>query len=121
MANANRDAGHTFEREVVRRMKLVGFKDACTSRAESKRTDDAGIDLCFTQPLAIQVKRLAVQPNFRALLSKIAETAKGLVNWRGSYVVIYHKRKGERPTVTMDAADFEEIVGTLIREGIWKV
>lgn len=119
MAN-NRRSGHDFERDIVRRWKAIGFSAACTSRAESKRTDDAGIDLCFTQPFAIQAKRTTNQPNFRALLNGIEKAAKELPGWAGSYGCVYHKKSGERPTVTMDAGDFEELVGMLKREGIIK-
>lgn len=121
MANKNRDKGHRWEREVVRRLKLAGLVHAVTSRSESKRTDDAGIDVCYSGPLAIQAKAMdSQQPNMRQLLDRVEEACDTLPNFKGCYPAVFHKKSRQAATVTMDADDFMEIVALLVREGLWK-
>lgn len=43
--NRNRTAGHILERKVAIKMREIGFPDAVTSRSESKRRDDAKVDI----------------------------------------------------------------------------
>jgi len=43
--NRNRNAGHQLERDLVLIMREVGFPHTVTSRVESKRRDDAKVDL----------------------------------------------------------------------------
>lgn len=55
----SRSAGHSYERLIVNELKQIWpakFGKCCTSRSESKRTDDKGIDICFTPGYQIQVK-----------------------------------------------------------------
>lgn len=117
---ASRQKGHREEREVARRMRLAGFTDAATSRSESKRADDLKIDLVWTGPLAVQIKCTATQPNFRTLLDEVQAGTEQLRAFEGCYPAVWHRKPSKRATVTMDADDFMEMVGTLVREGIWK-
>ena len=119
MPNANRDAGHRFERDVAEKMRQCGFVDCVTSRAESKSLDDAGIDLVHTGPLAVQCKRTNNQPRFADLLKRMEESCKAH-RLAGNVPVVYHKTKGKPATVTMTASDFEELAAMLVKEGIWK-
>ena len=42
----NRRRGHAYEVKIVKELKeLTGDDSLCTSRSESKRTDDLGIDI----------------------------------------------------------------------------
>jgi hypothetical protein len=116
----NRRSGHVFEREIVNVWKALGYSNTCTSRSESKSLDDDGVDLCFTQPFAIQCKRTVSQPNFRALINGIEKNLKKRSDWAGAIPVVYHKRKGEKPTVTLAASDFEELIQTMKTERILK-
>jgi len=119
MPNANRDAGHRFERDTANAMRKCGFVDCVTSRAESKSLDDAGIDLCNTGPLAVQCKRTKKQPRFCDLLKRMDGACK-THRLAGNVPVVYHKTAREPATVTMLASDFEEIAATLVAENIWK-
>ena len=67
-ANRNRSAGHNYEREIVLLMKSLGWDQAVTSRSESKRRDDAGVDLCFTDPFNIQCKNNSKRVNYIKVL-----------------------------------------------------
>lgn len=68
MANRNRTAGHTLERKVVNDFKAIGYTTAISSRMESKRKDDAGIDICNTDPFAIQCKNMKGNIDYAAIL-----------------------------------------------------
>lgn len=118
--NTNRRAGHDFERHLVRQFKLAGFTNAATSRSESKRLDDAGVDLCWTGPFLVQAKRTQVQPNLRQLLDRIEAARHDLPPHVGNVPCVVHKKKGQVPTVTLDLADFLEIVAACVAEGIIK-
>ena len=54
MSNRNRTAGHDWEREVIKDLKDIGYSEAVSSRQASRETDNAGIDICKTDNLAIQ-------------------------------------------------------------------
>ncbi len=112
MPNSNRDAGNTYERDVAKRLRRY-FPICGTSRNESKARDDQGVDLVNTGPLNIQCKRWRSAPSYHKVLKEMPEEA-------GQHNVIYHKRPHQGEVVVMRAEDFEEIIGTLIREGIWK-
>jgi Holliday junction resolvase len=61
MSRYGRTKGHSFEREIAKQMRDLGFKDAQTRRA-ARGGDwtfpDDGVDLCGTPGFAIQCKRL---------------------------------------------------------------
>jgi len=69
MANRNRSAGLNFERQIARELKDMGY-DAVTSRYESKRLDDAGVDLVTNFPLAPQMKVSQNTPDPHKLLTE---------------------------------------------------
>jgi hypothetical protein len=52
----NRQKGHDWEREVVNKLKELGFKDAMSSRAGDRFQDSRGIDI-LNVPINIQCKR----------------------------------------------------------------
>lgn len=62
MSKYARTKGHSFEREIAKEFRELGFKEAMTTRAarggDWSFTDD-GIDLVGTKPFAVQCKRLA--------------------------------------------------------------
>ena len=113
MPNANRDAGHRYERQAMNLMRGIGFTECKTSRSESKSRDDAGVDLVGTGCLNVQAKRTQQAPNFQTLLASMPDEP-------GQHNVVFHKRKLGRSVAVMDLADFAEIVETLIKEGIWQ-
>lgn len=116
----NRANGNAYERQLAKEMRELGFVDCVTSRSESKRRDDAGVDLCYTGPLNIQAKAWASAPGYHSVLKGMPEEA-GQIN------VIFHKRPKRKgvgdnfgEVVVLSKEDFYEIVEALIREKIWK-
>ena len=61
LGKQSRVKGHTFERELVKILREVGF-DCSTSRYSSRELDDKCIDIVINAPLAIQCK--ATNNNF---------------------------------------------------------
>lgn len=68
MSNRNRTVGCSYERQIAQELRGMGYK-AVTSRYESKRTDDGGVDLVTDFPLAPQMKVSINQPNVHELLT----------------------------------------------------
>jgi hypothetical protein len=95
----NRVAGHSYEREVVNALKLIGFEHAATARLVSKYRDDQKIDIVNKDedvngriPYNIQVKCTARKLNYDEELAKLPDVA-NIIN------VIFHKQTkkvGER-------------------------
>ena len=78
-SSRNRAAGIHYELDVIKALKEMGFK-AVSSRYESKRMDDDGIDIVTDFPFKIQCKSWTnVQPNIHTLLT---ETAADLILYR---------------------------------------
>ena len=105
--NARR-AGHTYERDLVKEWKELGWTEAATSRYESRTLDDQKVDLVNTDPYQIQAKRTARAPNFHELLDSMPKN--------GKTNVVFHKRVHCGETVTMRKADFYRMVLALRRE-----
>ena len=67
----NRRRGHAYEVKIVKELKeLTGDDSLCTSRSESKRTDDLGIDIVDfnnTLPFYCQMKATQAMPKIKQL------------------------------------------------------
>ena len=100
MSNRNRTAGHNWEREVIKDLKKLGFENAASSRYESKKADDAGIDIVGTGPFNFQCKNESKRPDYHKLISEMPsginmvlhkytkKTEKGKFVCQGKYAVI---------------------------------
>ena len=119
MSNPNRVKGLGYERALAIRFREMGWFDCVTARAQNRRLDDAKIDLCFTYPLAIQAKYTKAAPNFHKLLSEMQSACDTLPEVKNCHPIVYHKRAHQGETVTMMAADFEEMISVLKAEQIW--
>jgi len=95
-SNRNRNAGLNYERQIARELREMGY-EAITSRYESKRLDDAGVDLVTNFPLKPQMKVSINQPNVHILLTeteaecvffKKVEKVGGKFMPRGEYVML---------------------------------
>jgi len=73
MSSRNRTAGHNFERDVVQDLKILGFPDAVTARAESRNTDNKGIDICNTPGYQFQCKNMKLIPNYHKIISEMPD------------------------------------------------
>jgi hypothetical protein len=108
-----RTAGHAYERKLAAELRDIGFPDCVTSRSESRRRDDQGVDFCYTGPLNIQAKRWKSAPSYHDTLASMPDEP-GQIN------AIFHKRPHKGDVVVLSKSDFLEIVETLLRERIWK-
>ena len=67
----NRRRGHAYEVKIVKELKeITGDDSLCTSRSESKRTDDLGIDIVDfnnTLPFHCQMKATQAMPKIKQL------------------------------------------------------
>lgn len=97
-----RNKGNTYERVIAQTCRDKGFSAAVCSRAESKNRDDAGVDICYTDPFNIQAK--AVER-----FGKHHETLRAMPK-DGNVNVIFHKRNNKGTTVTMMEEDFWKLV-----------
>lgn len=113
MLKSSRNKGHAYERTIVQLFKELGWPDACTSRSESKRKDDEGIDCCYTDPFQIQAKAVEKLGSYHAILEKMKRR-------KGMYNLIFHKRNRQGTIVAMELDDFLEILQMLIKNGIIK-
>lgn len=69
MANRNRTAGIRAEQQIVRELKELGFDKVVTTRLESKRMDDLGVDVIqlpdpsIPLPCYLQIKKTLQTPS----------------------------------------------------------
>lgn len=103
-----RAKGHKYELDVVKKFKELGWEGACSSRSESKNTDDKGIDLCYTDPFQIQAKAWESAPSYHKVLSKMPEL-------NGKYNVLFHKRNRQGTLVVMKEETFFELLDMLLK------
>lgn len=107
-----RAKGHNYELQIVKLFKELGW-DCVTSRSESKRTDDAGVDVCYTSPFSIQAKCWESAPSYHKVLAKMPRK-------NGNFNLLFHKRNHQGSVVVINQEDFIEIVKMLIESGAVK-
>lgn len=90
-----------------------GWTACKTSRNESKSKDDAGIDLCNTDPFYIQAKAVEKLGSVHDILSKMPKH-------NGIYNLVWHKRNHKGSIVCMTEEDFLKMLDLLIESGIVK-
>jgi len=97
----SRAKGHAYELQIVNRLKELGY-DAVTSRSESKRMDDLGVDIIDNTDFYIQCKAVEkLKPSLHDILSRMPTD---------KVPVVYHKRNNKGSTVTLKQEDFERIL-----------
>ena len=109
MINA-RKKGHSYELAVIKMFRDLGW-DCVSSRSESKRTDDLGIDICYTDPFAVQCKAVEKLGSLHDVLAKMPDK-------KGTYNLVFHKRKNKGSTVTMSKDTFFELLEMLLANKI---
>lgn len=105
-----RQKGHTYERKIAEEFRNLGYSECLTSRLESKRQDDLGIDLCNTGIWAVQCKAVEKLGSYHDILNKIPKHEK--IN------VLFHKRNNKGETVTMSKSDFYKIIEILKQQEV---
>ena len=74
MGKAQRVKGHSYEREIVKEMRGLGY-DCDTSRYANRKLDDAKVDIAGL-PFNIQCKAYKKQPSFRPILDEMPQEEK---------------------------------------------
>lgn len=97
-----RQKGHTYERKIAEEFRQLGYTECLTSRLESKRQDDLGIDLCHTGIWAVQCKAVEKLGSYHDILKAMPKHER--IN------VLFHKRNNKGETVTMSKDDFYIII-----------
>ena len=101
----SRAKGNNYEVKLCNELKEF-FPDVVTSRSESKRLDDQGVDFCYTGIFNIQAKAVEkLRGGHHEILKRMPPPHTG-VN------VIFHKRNNKGTTVTMSKEDFYNLVLT---------
>ena len=77
MANRNRNAGHKYELDILKKLKEL-FPDIVTSRNESRSMDAKKVDFCNTDIFNFQCKLSINQPNVR-ILDEMPEDGKNVI------------------------------------------
>lgn len=83
MANTNRTRGHNYERKIVKELQEI-YKDTdiCTSRSESKKLDDAKIDIADpnnSMDYYIQLKSTQNVPPIKVIYETVGKKDKPLL------------------------------------------
>lgn len=102
----SRNKGHGYELQIRDLFIKLGWLQCVTSRSESKRKDDQGIDLCYTDPFNIQAKAVEKLGSVHDILSKMPKDS--------NYNLVFHKRNRKGTIVCMTIEDFKEILEILI-------
>lgn len=108
----SRAKGAAYELQIIKKFKDLGW-NCVSSRSESKRTDDAGVDLCYTEPFQIQAKAVERLGNYHDIL-------KGMPDKKGVFNLIFHKRNRKGSTVVMSEESFFELLEIMIANKIIK-
>lgn len=105
----SRTKGHAFERKMAEELKEF-FPEVCTSRAESKRLDDLGVDLAFTNNFNFQCKAVEkLSPSYHEILRLMPDD--------DDINTILHKRNRKGVVVSMKLEDFKKILYILKEVG----
>ena len=111
MALNARNKGHAFERKFVKELRdNMLFPNAVTSRSESKRLDDKGVDVAYTDPFYFQLKAVEKLGNLHKVLSAMPNES--------NYNVVVHKRNNQGEIVALWKSDFLELIEMLLRNNI---
>ena len=103
----SRNKWNSYERKLMNEYKELWWEDCLTSRNESKRLDDAWIDLCYTDPLYIQAK------NYTSFSwAKIIETIKWMLKHKTNFNILHLKITGKWEVVCMSKEDWYRLIKT---------
>ena len=96
----SRQKGHDFERKFAEYLRIYGY-DAVTSRSESRRLDDAGVDMVDNTKFYFQLKAVErMTKSYHEILKNMPKE---------KIPVVVHKRNNKGTTVTMMLEDFANL------------
>ncbi len=96
-----RNKGHAYERRIINELKEI-WPDAVSSRSESKRLDDAGVDICYTDPFYFQCKAVERGINLRDVLDHMPD--------KDQFNVVLWKQNRKEELAVMSKKDFYKIL-----------
>lgn len=108
-----RAKGHNLERRLAQIFRELGYTECLTSRLESKRQDDLGVDLCHTGHWQIQAKANENLGSGHKFLAKMPQK-------KGKCNLLFHKKNNQGTIVSMMEEDFFIILKAMIKCGIIK-
>ena len=95
----SRAKGHQFEIRIAQELREMGY-DCVTSRSESRRLDDAGVDLVDDTPFYFQLKRTERLVDLNGTLASMPKE---------KTPVVLHKKSRKPALVTMSWEDFKRL------------
>jgi len=107
---ASRIKGHSYERKIVKELRELGFTECCTTRSESRRLDDAKVDIMNCSIFQIQCKAQERGVNHSLVLDSMPKDTN--IN------CLFHKQNRKPETVSLLKEDFYEIIKMLKSENI---
>jgi len=94
-----RQKGAKYELQIIKLFKDLGYLDCVSSRSESRRTDDAGVDICYL-PINIQCKATEKLGSAHDIIARMPADKPN---------VIFHKRNHKGTLVYMSEEFFIEL------------
>jgi hypothetical protein len=108
-----RKKGTAYELQIIKLFKALGWTNCVSSRSESKRLDDSGVDVCYTTPFQLQCKAVENMGSAHNVLANMPKKA-------GYYNLVFHKKNRLGTVVSMTQDDFVELLQMLISNNIIK-
>jgi len=96
-----RKKGHAFELWCIKAMSDL-FPEAVSARSESKRLDDAGVDICYTGDIHFQCKAVEGSMDAFSVLDRMP---------RDKYRVLLWKKNRMGTLAVVPLSDMKKIVG----------
>ena len=101
----SRAKGVAYEQAIVREFKdLLETDKIYSTRSESRRLDDAGVDLCGDIPIHVQCKAVESCPQLHDILKRMPTDKPRVVFW---------KRNRKTELVIMEKQEFYKMLDTL--------
>jgi hypothetical protein len=106
-----RKKGNSYELWCIKHFQKIGlFMKAVSSRSESKRRDDAGVDICYTEPFNFQCKAVENLGSAHKVLAAMPDEL--------NYNVVLHKKNNQGTVASMSLEDFTDLLVMLKQEGV---
>lgn len=108
----NRQAGHSYEREVAEKYRQAHFNEAKTARYSSREQDNLGKDICGVAPMFPQCKFYTNFPNPYNVFKKMK-------NLDYEYPVLHVKLKGKGRYVVINEDHYFELMQKMVIKQIF--
>jgi len=104
----SRKKGIVYEQKLVREFKeLLSTENIYSSRAESKRMDDLGVDIVGEIPIHVQAKAVETCPQLHEILKNMPKDKPRTIFW---------KRNNKTELVIMEKQEFYDLLLTITKK-----